>query len=116
MLIEDIKAPMTAEMLSEIVESQICCFGDAPLITRPKFDFINGVEILIENSILLCCMSDEEMSEDNLTLMHLAKYIKAFDERSILYYISLKPKVFSVGFYADDRFIEVVNSSELAFR
>ena len=116
MLIENIKAPMTAEMLSEIVESQICCFGDAPLVTRPEMAFISGEEIFIESSILLCCMSDEEMAEDDLTLNHLARHIEAFDQSSIIYYISLKPKDFSVGFYADDRFIEVINSNELAFR
>lgn len=114
MLFEDIKNPINIEMLREIVLSQLCLFGDRQLLVRPEEEFIFSDEIFVKDTILLCCMSDAEMQEDQLTLKYLYDLLTKYDGSLQPYYIAPLKREFSVGFDGEDGFVEVFNTTELS--
>ena len=117
MNIEDMKAPFTIEMLIDIADTQLLVFGDHNLIVRPHMDFIGGVEVFAGNDIVLCCMSDEEMKDDDYTLKTLLERLSHFDENDVLFYTGKEKRQFQIGFIeSDEVFVEVLSSSEIDFR
>ncbi|NQZ48713.1 MAG: hypothetical protein HRT95_00580 [Moritella sp.] len=105
----------TAGMLLEVTSSQLCLYGQRLLVTKPELNFIkNGVELLVGDKTLLCCMSNQEMAEDKLTLNHLHELLQSLPENEVISTLSKSDKSFRIGFVTEDNnFVEVINFAEI---
>jgi len=114
MLISEIKTPTTVEMLLEVISSQLSLYGQRLLVTKPELDFVkNGVELFVGDKTLLCCMSNQEMAEDGLTLNHLHELLQSLPAHELITATNNISESFRVGFEGDDEFVEVISYADI---
>ncbi|MBE0362249.1 hypothetical protein PULV_a4066 [Pseudoalteromonas ulvae UL12] len=115
MLVSDIENPFTVEMLSEIVASQLCCFGDHLLIVEPvPGEFEAGIEITAEDNVILVCERPQVMEQKKVTLSSLLLFLDQCSPKSLIDTQYSVSDSFKVGFYEkDEGFIEVFHINDL---
>ncbi|GIC77079.1 hypothetical protein [Moritella sp. F3] len=114
MLISELKTPMTVEMLLEVTSSQLSLYGQKLLVTKPELDFVKlGVELFVGDKTLLCCMSNQEMADDELTLNHLHELLQSLPANELITATNNMNESFRVGFEGDEKFVEVISYADI---
>lgn len=109
---------LTTSDLLDIVESQPCIYGNQPLYVKASAAFPNNYPHLIamlcaaDNEVLQCISKDDTYIDD-FGLLAVAERLSQFAGDEEIENACDTSSPFQVGFYADECFVETVNSEEL---
>ena len=108
--------PLTVEMLLDIIDSQLVCFGNHQLVTKPELS--NCVALFANGKSVMRCMDNNSMRADKGDLAQLQTRLKKLSAKSQKSIIQTSDKVsmpFQVGFnHSVEGFIEVIATNEVA--
>jgi hypothetical protein len=115
MLTTEWTKPLTVEMLLDIIDSQIVCFGNHHLVTKPEIS--DCVELFANGKSIIRCMDNNSMIKDKLDLAHLQarlKKLSATSQKSVIQTSGGICMSFQVGFnHRVEGFIEVIAQNEV---
>ncbi|MGP5159714.1 hypothetical protein [Pseudoalteromonas prydzensis] len=103
---------LTVDMLIDITESQLICFGDHILVTRPSLSH-DGELIAFEanGNEFLVCSSPDAM---RVTLKQLLQTLRELPSNANIETYYATPNEFQVGFIESvEGFVEIFNINEL---
>jgi hypothetical protein len=115
MQLTSITAPYTVEMLTEIVASQLTCFGDRQLIVNPSpKTYTPNIEIEVDGELLIECGGKSFMKRVGNTLSALLNRLNSLDEKSVIDTYYDVPINWRIGFFdKQEGFIETLSISDL---
>lgn len=103
---------MTVTQLTDIVESQRCLYGDAPLRVRPEP--VEPFYLQVDGHYILDAQRDSDMREDGITLGTLAASLKGLPGNAVVRcHDPVRPST-QIGIYCPEegRLVETLNASE----
>lgn len=110
---------LTVEKLQDIVESQLCIYGNRALFLKVELESYTTFQLFAGDSTqypVLECVSHDEQCLDDGGLEALSERLIQLDGAAIIYCSDDNQfnNQFSVGFKSSiDGFVETINSSEL---
>lgn len=115
MQLTSITAPYTVEMLTEIVASQLTCFGDHQIIVNPQpANYAPNIEIEVDGEVLIECGKESFMKRKGNTLSNLLKRLNSLPEKSVIDTYYDVPKNWRLGFEDDkEGFVEILSIADL---
>jgi hypothetical protein len=106
---------MTVESLIDIVESQICLYGNKCLFVRSEEEVI-PFQLCVGDKVILECVGYEDRCDAEGRLTHLADRLRELDDSATILCSSelIQKNGFQIGIRSSiDGFVETISSTEL---
>lgn len=104
--------PMTVSQLTDIVESQRCLYGDAPITVRPEP--AEPFFLQTHGHYILDCMRDKDMQEDAITLATLSEALRGLPDTAVIHCNERVTKNTQIGIVTDEEgFVETLHAREI---
>jgi len=104
--------PITVDKLRDVIESQRCLYGDAPVVVRPEP--ANPFFIKAANHYILDCQRDVDMAEDGITLKTLSEALKGLPGHARVMSEDRIRNNTEIGFYSpEEGFVATLMANEI---